>query len=311
MLQTLRHRDACSAPRRSSSGGGFTLIELLVVIAIIALLVGILLPALGKARKAARVTRCLANQRSLGQAYVAYTNDFKELLVSSWTDSANYSGAGVWATEDGGPHTSSWIDWPRDENNNDAPLTQAQVNSATDVSAQKRGIQVGALFQYMGDVQAYHCLSDTRDVIRSGYTLNGAPGTSALAYATYSIPNYMAGSNHYETAWGGKRVNIRASQLWRPSENFVTIEESDPRGINLNSWAMRLDSQAWLDVLTIWHDNKSTIAYADGHAALHTWVDAQTVRLARDMAIVGGAGTAVTGGNTDFKYLRERWDEAR
>lgn len=287
----------------------FTLIELLVVIAVIALLVGLLLPALGGARNAARVTKCLANQRSIGQAYVTYTNDFKESLASSWTDSANYSNAGVFGAEDGGPHTNSWIDWPRDPST-DVPLTHAQIASAPDVSAQKRGIEVGALFAYLGDVQVYHCPSDKRDIARSGYTLNGAPGTSALAYATYSIPNYLAGSNHYEAAWGGKRVNTRVSQLWRPCDNFVTIEESDPRGINVNSWAMRLDRSAWLDVVTIWHDDKSTIAYADGHAAIHTWVDAQTRSLARNMTIVGGTGTTVTGGDRDFKFLRERWQEA-
>ncbi len=47
----------------------FTLIELLVVISIIALLIAILLPALGSARESARRTQCLANVRSLGQAY--------------------------------------------------------------------------------------------------------------------------------------------------------------------------------------------------------------------------------------------------
>ena len=151
---------------------GFTLIELLVVIAIIALLVGILLPALGSARRAAKTTVNLANMRSLVQGTALYVNDKGHFFAHKLPSSVTHEPSGrpgarwQWAVGEyvGVPYSPQTAEeWETMVSSNDIPRLDNRVfldplHDFEDMrSAQTGNIQVlrnnsyGYNYQYLGN----------------------------------------------------------------------------------------------------------------------------------------------------------------
>jgi prepilin-type N-terminal cleavage/methylation domain-containing protein len=265
---------------------GFTLIELLVVIAIIALLIGILLPALGNAREAGKTTVCLSGQRNLAAAFVMYASANDDGVVGAWTNRDPDPRVGM---------DHSWVDWPTlQRGDRFRRMTTNQLRNAEDLSAHHLGIKRGQLWPYLENLEIYHCPSDVRS--------KGRGIAGALAWRTYSMPNCMNGDNGWEQSMGSKFVTERIVNIPFPTTKVVFLEESDPRGVNMNSWVMYLDRERWVDPVTVWHRDASTLGFADGHAEVHSWQSRQTIEMSENQEFDTDCP-----GNPDWAYLADAW----
>jgi prepilin-type N-terminal cleavage/methylation domain-containing protein len=244
---------------------GFTLIELLIVIAIIAILLTIIAPALQIAKEQATGTVCLGNQYKLIRAWMNYADDHKEKIVGGDTEGVpgGTSGSGGYIENYFGSRVHyDWVDSPMDDSGN-------RVGTA-DMTYQDRirGIQAGALFKYLNrGIKVFHCPGDDRKFDEVG----GSGG-----YRTYSIQGVLNAHDGY--AFDANLNPIRKiGSIKFPEEKYVFVEEAEKeQGFNHKSWAIDpagiypAPLGIW-DPLAIFHNKKSTLNFADGHAIIHKW----------------------------------------
>jgi len=124
---------------------------------------------------------------------------------------------------------------------------------------QIESIKQGLLYKYVGEnYKIYRCPADTRK----------ETAAVPIAFRTFSIVGGANGEN-----WGDYTKCTLYTEIFNPSEKYVFVEECDTRGGNLGSWQMEPNAKTWTDPVSMWHNKRTTLGFADGHAELHEWHD--------------------------------------
>ena len=224
---------------------GFTLIELLVVIAIIAILAGMLLPALAKSKTKAQGIACMANSRQMMLAWRLYVDDNVDRVPMSY-------GARPWVQGN--------LDFSASPSNWD-------IN---------QDIKKSVLWPYCGNSAAiWKCPSDRSTVIAKGTTY---PRVRSISMNAWFDSDDVAGFGP------GFRIYKKMSDLSDPGPSMTWVF-LDEREDSINDGEFVVGMTGYPDQPTQWkivdfpasyHNRACGFAFADGHSEIHKWVDPRT-----------------------------------